>query len=59
MLKGWRTLILALGTTAIGVATQMDWTSVLSGPYAGWVVMGLGVASAVLRTVTNTPVGQK
>ncbi len=58
MLKGWRTLILSAATALIGVAQAFDWTSVLAGPYGGWVVTGIGVAAAVLRTVTNTPVGQ-
>ena len=59
MLKGWRTLLLAAGTALLGVAQAFDWTSVLAGPYGGWVVTGIGVVAAVLRTVTDTKVGTK
>lgn len=58
-MKGWKTLILSAGTALLGVASAFDWTSVLAGPWGGWIVTGIGVASAVLRAVTNTPVGQK
>lgn len=60
MLKGWRTLLFNLGVAAVGVAQAFDWTSVLGAtPYAGWVVTGIAVANAALRTVTNTSVGEK
>lgn len=59
MLKGWKTLIFSAATALLGVASTMDWTSVLAGPWGGWVMTGVGIAGAVLRTVTTTPVGQK
>jgi hypothetical protein len=59
-MKGWRTLGLNAAVALLGVAQATNWTDVLgSSPTAGWIITGVGVANMVLRSVTNTPVGQK
>ena len=59
MLKGWKTIIFSGAVALLGVAQATDWTSVLgTSPYVGWIVTGIGIAGAILRTVTTTPVGQ-
>lgn len=54
-LKGFRTMIVAFAGILTGagaaVAEPTNW--------AGWVVLGLSVAMAILRKFTDTPLGQK
>lgn len=57
MLKGYRTLAFNSLVAILGVAQTFDWTTVLGSSTAGMVVTGIGVAGMVLRTVTDTPVG--
>lgn len=58
-MKGWRTLALNLGIAGFGVLEAADWTSLLGSGKAGLVVTGIGIANMVLRSLTNTPIGQK
>jgi hypothetical protein len=61
MLKGYRTLIIAIGIAVVGAQQGLDWISLLPGnsQAAGWIVTGLGVAMMILRTITTTPVATK
>lgn len=59
MKKGWRTLIIAIVTAIFGVLEAFDFTNILTGENAPWVISGLGVLFAWLRNVTNTALGQK
>jgi hypothetical protein len=56
MLKGWKTLIFSAGVALIGVLQAADWVSLLGSETAGYVVTGIGIVSAVLRFMTDTPV---
>lgn len=59
MLTGWRTLIFSVLVSVIGILQATDWVSLLNNPKtAGIVVTAIGVASAVLRFMTNTPIGK-
>lgn len=58
MLTGWKTLIFSLAIAIVGVLSATDWVNLLGSTKAGWVVTGIGVASAILRMITSTPVGQ-
>lgn len=59
-MKGYRTLSLALATAVLGVLQATDFTTILKDPQtAGLVMTGVGVAAAVLRFLTNGPVGGK
>ena len=60
MLQGYRTLGLALATAVLGVLQATDFTTILSDPKtAGLVVTCIGIATAVMRFLTKTPVGGK
>lgn len=56
MLTGWKTLIFSLIVAVIGVLSATDWVQLLGSTKAGWIVTGIGIVSAILRTVTSTPV---
>ena len=59
-MKGWRTLSWNLALAALGVAQAFDWTTILGAtPYTGWVVTGIAVVGMVLRSQTDTAIGQK
>ena len=56
MLKGWKILIFSAGVALIGVLQAADWVSLLGSETAGYVVTGIGIVSAILRFMTDTPV---
>lgn len=56
-MKGYRTLLFSLALAIVGVLETFDWTNVMSDERAGVMLTAIGVASAVLRFLTNTPVG--
>ena len=55
MLAGWKTLIFSAAIALIGVAQTADWANLLGATKAGYVMMGVGVLSALLRLITNGP----
>lgn len=59
-MKGWRTLLFSMAVAAWGVAETFDWTTVLDNPqYAAIAVTVIGAIGAILRKLTNTPLGVK
>lgn len=58
MKKGWRTLLIAIVTAIFGVVESFDFTTVLNGDNAPWIISALGVVFAFLRTKTNTALGE-
>lgn len=58
-LKGWRTMLVSVAIAVIGVLQTADWATIVAPRYVGPAMLGIGVAVAVLRTLTNTPVGRK
>jgi hypothetical protein len=59
MLKGWRTVGVAVAIAAVGALQTAGLADVIPDPYVGPVMMALGFAMAWLRGVTSTPVGVK
>ncbi|MBN8996494.1 MAG: hypothetical protein J0H94_14835 [Rhizobiales bacterium] len=57
-LKGWKTLVVSLGIAAAGVLQSADWATIVPPGAVGPVMIGIGVAVAALRAVTNTPAGK-
>jgi hypothetical protein len=58
-MKGYRTLLFSLGVAMVGVLQSFDWASVIPPEQAGIALTIVGVAGAILRFLTSTPVGSK
>jgi hypothetical protein len=58
-LKGWRTLLVSLAVAVVGVLQTADWATIVGPAAVGPVMVAIGVAVALLRAVTDTPVGRK
>ena len=58
-MKGYRTLLFSLAVAAVGVLQSFDWAAVVPPEQAGLALTIVGVAGAVLRFLTSTPVGTK
>jgi hypothetical protein len=59
MLKGWRTVAVAVGIAAVGALQTVGWTDLVPVPYVGPIMMALGFGMAFLRSITDTKVGVK
>lgn len=57
--KGWKTMIASALVAAVGVMEAADWSEIVPDENKGLALMLIGVAFAVLRAVTTTPVGGK
>lgn len=57
-IKGFRTIIVAIAAAVFGALEAFDYTQVLTGDNAGFVITGLGVLFAWLRKITKTALGQ-
>jgi hypothetical protein len=57
-LKGWKTLLVSLGIAAAGVLQTADWATIVPSGAVGPVMVGIGIAVAALRAISNTPVGK-
>ena len=58
-LKGWKTLLLSLAMAIVGVLQSADWATIVEPGQVGPAMLVTGVAVAVLRAVTDTPIGKK
>jgi hypothetical protein len=58
-MKGYRTLLFSLGVAIVGVLQSFDWASVIAPEQAGIALTVVGVAGAILRFLTSTPVGSR
>lgn len=58
-MQGYRTYLAAGLVALFGALAATDWVSFLSDPKAGAVALGSAVLMAVMRSITNTPPGQK
>lgn len=56
-MKGFRTIILAVAVTAVGAVQATDFVQLIPDDpqTVGWIMTGLGVAMALLRQLTTTP----
>jgi hypothetical protein len=59
MLKGWRTVGVAVAIAAVGALQTSGLGDVIPAPYVGPAMMALGFAMAWLRSMTDTKVGVK
>jgi len=57
-LKGWRTVIVAVTLAIVGVLQTADWATIVGPRQVGPVMLGIGIVVAVLRTLTDGPVGR-
>ena len=57
--KGWKTLAASLAIAVAGVLQAADWTTIVPPDKVGPVMVGIGVVMAVLRTLTDGPVGKQ
>ncbi len=57
-MKGWKTLLVAIATSIFGALEAFDYTSVIEGSNAGFIIAGLGILFAWLRGVTTTALGK-
>ena len=57
--KGWRTLIVSVILAVVGVLQTADWATIVGPAAVGPVMLGIGAVVAVLRALTDTPVGTK
>ena len=58
-MKGYRTLLFSLAVAVVGVMQSFDWASVVPPEQAGIALTVVGIAGAVLRFLTSTPVGAR
>jgi hypothetical protein len=59
MLKGWRTVGIAVAIAAVGALQTSGLADVIPAPYVGPAMMALGFAMAWLRSMTDTKIGVK
>jgi hypothetical protein len=57
MLKGWRTVGVAVAIAAVGALQTSGLADVIPAPYVGPAMMALGFAMAWLRSMTDTKIG--
>jgi hypothetical protein len=57
-MKGYRTLLFSLAVAVVGVLQSFDWATVVPADQAGVALTVIGVAGAILRFLTSTPVGE-
>jgi hypothetical protein len=58
-MKGYRTLLFSLAVAIVGVLQSFDWARVIPPEQAGVALTVVGVAGAILRFLTSTPVGSR
>ena len=55
-MKGFRTLAFSLAVAIVGVLQAADWATIIPPDQTGLALTIVGIASAVLRFFTSTPV---
>jgi hypothetical protein len=56
MLKGWKTIAVALGVGVVGALQTVGWVDLIPTAYIGPVTLGLGFLMAYLRSQSDTTV---
>jgi hypothetical protein len=59
MLKGWKTVGVAVAIAAVGALQTSGLADIIPAPYVGPAMMALGFAMAWLRSMTDTKIGTK
>lgn len=57
--KGWRTVALSVVIAVAGVLQTTDWATIVGPRQVGPVMLAIGILVAVLRALTDTPVGKR
>lgn len=57
--KGKRTIATSTIVAIIGILEAVDYTNFITGENAGKIIAGIAILFAILRVLTNTPVGKK
>ena len=58
MFTGYKTLLFSVLVSLLGVATTFNWTSIVNAQTAGYILTGVGIATAALRALTSTAIGK-
>lgn len=58
-IKGWRTILLSVLLAVVGVLQTADWATIVGPKQVGPVMLGVAIIVAVLRVLTDTPLGKK
>jgi hypothetical protein len=58
-LKGWKTILFSLLTFIVSILQLSEVTSLVKPEYLPYVMAFAAIATAVLRSVTTTPMGTK
>lgn len=57
--KGWKTMAVSAAIAITGVLQSTDWATIVEPGQVGPTLLFIGIVVAVLRAVTNTPLGRK
>ncbi|MEP0324687.1 hypothetical protein [Bauldia litoralis] len=58
-LKGWKTMGVSAAIAVAGVLQSADWATIVPEADIGPTLLAIGVVVAVLRVVTDTPLGRR
>jgi phage-related minor tail protein len=56
--KGWKTMVVSAVLAIVGVLQTADWATIVSPQRVGPTILGIAILVAVLRSVTDGPVGR-
>ena len=57
--KGWKTIVVSAALAVVGVLQTADWATIVRPQHVGPTILGVAVVVAVLRTLTDTPIGRR
>ena len=57
--KGWKTMAVSAAIAVAGVLQSTDWATIVEPGQVGPSPLFIGIVVAVLRAVTDTPLGRK
>jgi hypothetical protein len=57
-IKGWRTILFSVAVALTGLAELTDAINLIAPEYNGLLLLAIGIGSALLRYLTNTPIGK-
>jgi hypothetical protein len=58
-IKGWKTVVVSAVLAVVGVLQTADWATIVSPSRVGPTILGIAILVAVLRSMTDTPVGKR
>jgi phage-related minor tail protein len=57
--KGWKTVVVSAVLAIVGVLQTADWATIVRPQLVGPTILGVAALVAVLRTLTDTPIGRR